>query len=659
MITRTRGRVEAILPADQWLIVHTAAGGQKQRASVYEAESGRFVRELAAADSIGYFSGRLALAPDKRTLFSTFEEGAISQIDIEAGTVVRSKAIPLYENVKRDGGPIVVSPDGRFVRFLVWGDLFAWDLDTDELTELPFKTIVNNDTGMVASPQGDVIWVNGRRLYRFELASGASFKTDHPDDRSLTADILCLAGDRLAIGWSDGHVDLRRAAPDAELEDTVRVGPKALHDVRLAALRGGAIIAASAADQRVSLLAPGDKGPRSRIEGLPSEVQSLASDGRDRLWVGDVDGGIFRFDITDAQINQAPRKPAKLPMTHHIRYVATFETPIVKTSAGKAVSVGGNRMMASTPRDLCAWERGAKDASRHRSFARGNVGLKVAISVGDRVVLDENGGFVVVDAETLATITSLEHKRSEGAALSPAGDRLVTTGGAEIKIWSTETWSVIASRQGPDVPLRAVQWCDADDSVLYADKNDSFGFFSAADLKRRAMRKLPGRTALVANRTGTRVACEATGAPGAMQVHLWDVASDSIVKLPPGTRGPAFLGEDRVAVVEKNGRYVASIFKDGTEARRVDLGAAMALAGQASTRARFALDGERAAVVCETTLYRESPFLTPPELAIIDLARGEILFTHTFEREIGSVRFDGDALVYATSSGRVEWLPLA
>lgn len=53
MITRTRGRVEAILPANQWLIVHTAAGN-KQRASVFERESGRFVRELVTADSIGH-----------------------------------------------------------------------------------------------------------------------------------------------------------------------------------------------------------------------------------------------------------------------------------------------------------------------------------------------------------------------------------------------------------------------------------------------------------------------------------------------------------------------------------------------------------------------------------------------------------------------------
>ena len=40
MITRTNGSVEAILPADQWLIIHNAA--DKQRARVYEiTEAGR------------------------------------------------------------------------------------------------------------------------------------------------------------------------------------------------------------------------------------------------------------------------------------------------------------------------------------------------------------------------------------------------------------------------------------------------------------------------------------------------------------------------------------------------------------------------------------------------------------------------------------------
>lgn len=354
MLTRTRGRVEAILPAGPSLIVHTSANN-KQRAGVYDSESGRFVRELVVAGSIGYFSGRLALAPDKRTVFSTFGEGAISQIDIETGRVVRSKAITSDDNVKRDGSEIVVSPDGRIVRFLVWGGLFAWDLETDELTELSFKTFVNNNTGMVASPQGDVIWVDGRRLYRFELASGASFEIDHKGD-DMTTDVVHLAGDRLAIGRWDGQVEVWRATAAATLEDTVRIGPKAFHRVRLAALRGGAIIAASAGDERVSLF--------------------------------------------------------------------------------------------------------------------------------------------------------------------------------------------------------------------------------------------------------------------------------------------------------------AAILKDGTEARRIDLAAAMPLSGKESTRARLALDGERAAVLCETALYRESPCVTPPELAVVDLASGAILFTHTFERDIGSMKLDGDALLYATCGGRVEWLPL-
>jgi hypothetical protein len=657
MITRIHGCVEAILPADQWLIIHSSAN-KKQRASVYDSESGRFVRELVAADYIGHFSGRLALSPDRRTLFSTFEAGIISQIDIETGRVLRSKATPLHENIKRDGGPIVASPDGRIVWFLVWGSVFAWNLETDELTELPFKTFANNDTGMVASPRGDVLWADGRRLYRFELATGASFELDHNNDRELTTDIVYLAGDRLAIGWSDGQVEIRRAAPDAKLEDTVRIGPKAFHKVRLASLRGGSILAASAADQRVSLLARGDKTARFRIDDLPSEILSLASDGRDRLWVGDYDGGVFCFEISDDQIKQAPQKPARLPMTHHITYVADHETPIVKTGAGKAVSVGGNRMMAGAPRDLCAWERGAKDAVRYRLIPYGNAGLKVAISARDFVVFDEKSGFLVVDARTLAKVTSLAHKGSEGAALSPAGDRLVTTGGTEIKVWSTEAWSVIASRQGPDVPLKAIQWCDADDRVLYADKNGSFGLFSAAFLKRRAMRRLPSSSALSANRAGTLVACEAAESPDTRAAYLWDVASDSVLKLASDTRSPAFIDEDHVAVVERRGRYVASISKDGAEARRIELGAAMTLSGKEATTARLAVDGERAAVICETTAYRESPFQTPPELAVVDLASGAILLTHTFERDIGSVKFDGDALVYATSGGRVAWLPL-
>jgi hypothetical protein len=142
------------------------------------------------------------------------------------------------------------------------------------------------------------------------------------------------------------------------------------------------------------------------------------------------------------------------------------------------------------------------------------------------------------------------------------------------------------------------------------------------------------------------------------------VTADSIghfngrLALAPDKRTLFSTFETGVAVVERRGRYIASIFKDGTEARRIDLGAAMTLSGKEATRARVALDGERAAVICETTLYRESPFLTPPELAVLDLASGAILFTHTLERDIGSVRFDGDALIYATCGGRVEWLPV-
>jgi hypothetical protein len=54
MITRIPGRIEAILPADQWLIVHSSTNN-KQRASVYEAKGADLqVEVIVAAQQLAY-----------------------------------------------------------------------------------------------------------------------------------------------------------------------------------------------------------------------------------------------------------------------------------------------------------------------------------------------------------------------------------------------------------------------------------------------------------------------------------------------------------------------------------------------------------------------------------------------------------------------------
>ncbi|MDC3959880.1 hypothetical protein [Polyangium jinanense] len=649
LITRMEGRIEHILPCGDVVLLHT--NGRRHSVTVHDRKSGRLLRELVSVNPIGPFDRHIALATDQRSVFCTFFDDRIVQIDIESGETLRSAPFPTDSALVRSGDLLVVSPRGDVVHVVVWGDVFTWDLGSNELGQTPFRAFLGTN-GMACSPDGGTLWVNSHELNRFELGTGTGTNTRH-DREGVQGLVHLAASDCLAVGSFDGIVEFWSThAPPTRIA-TTRIGPEPHHRVAMTSLRRGTLLAASSVDQRVNLLAPSDPSPRKRLGGIFCEIWCLGSDDADALWVGDMHGGLWHHDLAGEPLDAPPppkgkTKAPKFPMTNHF-WPEPGETPMVRTAPGRAFSVGGFRGSPPLDRDLCAWERGREDATAHRWFARRKIGYELAVVAGRFVVLDDGGSnLLAVDGATLATAAKLPHKGVQGAAANRAGDRLLTTGGTEIKVWSTETWEVVASRQNPEVPQRAVQWLD-DGRVLFLDKNDAFGFFSADDLKRRATRKLTHVQSVVSDPEGAFVACAAGG-----QVHVWNVVSGEIIALPAGTSSPVFLGGGLLGVVERHGAWVASFRTDGTLVRRVEL-APTALRGQRSTEARMWGHGTRVAVVCQDAL---TPWSTRAELDVLDMRTGETVASHVVMQGLGSLVFDGADIAYVTGGGRAEWLVL-
>ncbi|MDI1484538.1 WD40 repeat domain-containing protein [Polyangium sp. y55x31] len=648
LITRMEGQIEHILPCGDVVLVHT--NGRRHSVTVHERKSGRLLRELVSVSPIGPFDRQIALAPDGRSVFCTFFDDRIVQIDIESGETLRSAPFPTDGALVRSGDWLAVSPRGDVVYVAVWGDIFTWDLGTNELGQTPFRALLGTN-GMACAPDGGTVWVNSNELNRFELGTAAGTDIRH-DREGAQGLVLLAAADCVAVGSFDGIVEFWSTSAPPRRTATTRIGPEPHHRVCMTSLRGGTLLAASSVDQRVNILAPSDPHPRKRLGGIFSEIECLGSDDADSLWVGDTHGGLWRYDLAEEPLGAPPPSPKgktkapKFPMTNHF-WPGPAETSMVRTAPGRTFSVGGFRGSPPLDRDLCAWEREREDATAHRWFARRKIGYELAVVAGRFVVLDDGGSnLLAVDGATLATVAKLHHKGVQGTAANRAGDRLITTGGTEIKVWSTETWEVVASRQNPEVPQRALQWLD-DGRVLFLDKNDAFGFLSADDLKRQATRKLAHVQSVVSDPAGAFVAC-ATGT----QVHVWNVASGEIVALPAGTSSPVFLDGGLLGVVERHGAWVASFRMDGTLVRRVELGPT-ALRGQRSTEARMWGQGSRVAVVCQDVVFIAS---ARAELDVLDMRTGETVASRIVVQGIGSLVFDGADIAYLTGGGRAEWL---
>jgi len=196
-------------------------------------------------------------------------------------------------------------------------------------------------------------------------------------------------------------------------------------------LRGGALVAATAADQRISIVAPGDAQPRVRLEGPRAHLDVLVSDGARRLWAAVSDGSVWHFDVSRMEIDPAPKQSRKGKPTFRLTNHPTphvLELEVV--APGRAVS-------ADLDGGLCSWVRGQDDARAYRRPKSDPTGSsKYAIShiaVAGKCIVDREGatGFLVLDAASLELVAKLPHKAANGALT--AGTTLVSTGGEEAR----------------------------------------------------------------------------------------------------------------------------------------------------------------------------------------------------------------------------------
>jgi WD40 repeat protein len=643
------GPIESLAIAGDALIVE-ASGVGRRRVRSYDLATGTLRRELLTADTMGYFGHTVVPHPDGRTLFTTYRKGFVDELDLATGERLRSIELPpLVGNGQSwpgDGGPLYVTRDAATVYVMVRGDVHAWDRATDTLHPLGGYPFASTASRLVATHDETVVWAAYHSLVRLHRESGAELRLAEP----FASDIAYLAAlDRLAVVHCDGTLELFTTDAPPTRTGVVPVGFDTFHDGRLVPLRGGSLVAASAADQHIAIVAPGDVAPRARLAGPWGDIQALAVEG-DTLWIGDDDGRVWSEDLSGHAFATPAKKKQKLAMTVH-----SFASDMagVATDAGM-VSIGGVKISPPLTRDLCTWRRGERDAVAYRPFKK-KLGYEWMVSLGAHVVLDDGAStFVVIDAETLKTVATLEHKKAEGLAVSPDRTRLVTTSATEMKLWSTETWKPVGGRTG-EVPRKAVTWLEHEGLVVYLGPNGSFGTFSSVDLKRLKTRGFGPLESFATDARIPVVACVADGGkPGKpeLALRLWNIVTDAVIELPP-LRQPAFAAGGVVAI-EPAGAYLAVFELDGRERKRIDL-APYVLAG---STVRLVAGGNVAAVRYEVRASREQPWSPAMREMIVDLDAGTV--TPLARPSAGDVRdlvrVDGDAIVVATTAGRIEWL---
>ena len=613
-VLRTARPIHDVLPLGvQLLVQHDDA------ARIYEVATGALVRELATGP-LGHFERSLAVSPDGRHVIATTATKLV-RFDMHTWELV-DRVIVLQ------GTGAAFTADGRVVllRRLDNHDvvLSVWTPGGDRPTVLARFGQHHNAKGVTIAADGKHVWVSLSTFFaRVALEDGAMWTS--PRIETCLGMPVSLAG-RVAIGTLDGNVQIWSDDTEPTLEAELRVGPETLHEVHLAALRG-THLAATAADQRISIFAPGDLQPRVRLDGPRGHLGVLAADG-DTLWAA-VNTAVWRYDLTDADFEppaKARKAKATYPLTNH-------PTPHV---LALAVATPGIAVSTDLDGGICSWRRGTDDAVAYRKpkpdpTSSSRFAISHIAVIGSNIVVREGPvAFLVLDAATLRQVAKLPHR--EAATAVTDGTTLITTGGKVARAYRVEGWEQLAVRDNLSPDTHGVEWIAASRAITFVDTRGCIGLISVDDLKTKMSRsfadaKEPGDP--VANHEGTHLAFRfAEGR--ASRVRILELATGKVTTLAEDVGSPSFLGSE--LVVASLGR-VAWYSLDGVLQREHQL-----------RRARLAAVREDAIVMT-----------VDDQVVVLDPTTGTPRTSVTVAGGVWSVRFDGNAIVVGTDGGRVVW----
>ncbi len=477
-ILQTKRAIRDVLPLGPTVLVQ-----HDDAARLYDVASGGVVRELATGPP-GHFERSLAPHSDGTSVvvttstqvacfdLSTGERMACVDVAVGTGAVVTATGKVLF--IGRLEGAVVA--------------LFEWVVAQDP-TVIAQLGPYHNAVGLTVSPTDEHVWLSlSTFVARVELANRVVWSSPR-EERCLDQPVVLASSCCVAIGSLDGRVQFWRHDEPSFLEE-VRVGPDALHRSRVAALRGGALVAATAADQRISIVAPGDAQPRVRLEGPRAHLDVLVSDGARRLWAAVSDGSVWHFDVSRMEIDPAPKQSRKGKPTFRL---TNHPTPHV---LGLEVVAPGRAVSADLDGGLCSWVRGQDDARAYRRPKSDPTGSsKYAIShiavAGKCIVVREGAtGFLVLDAASLELVAKLPHKAANGALT--AGTTLVSTGGRKlVQSFRIGTWEKTAARDGLGAGTSGDEWVDAIRAFSFRDERGVVGvvgIMGVDDLKTRMSR---------------------------------------------------------------------------------------------------------------------------------------------------------------------------
>ena len=255
LISTTRP-IRDVLPVRDSLIVvqHDDA------VRIYDWSNGAFLRTLATG-SLGHLESSLALHPNGQDLVvATKSRVAVFALDSASSKAHVDVQLATGVAVMSDGARalFIGRPSGTEVT------LCEWTLGNAPPKELSQFGKYHNAKGLLLTPD-EHVWISlSTHLWRVNLQTGGTWESPR-EDRCLGKPSWIEDSNAVAVGTLDGCVQIWGCdAPSKQAE--IRVGPKALHEVHAVSF-GRGLIAASSGDQRVNILAPGDKSPAIGLRG--------------------------------------------------------------------------------------------------------------------------------------------------------------------------------------------------------------------------------------------------------------------------------------------------------------------------------------------------------------------------------------------------------
>jgi hypothetical protein len=202
-IVRGAGRIEQILVTGERVVVHETGNGVR-RVRLFDKTNGNAIRELAVGST--WRTSAVVIAPDARSIFSTFEEGRVMQIDLDTGETVPEQAITwtttgriLFrdknhtfgffdaQSLKRLGtrklpdlSAAVTNARGSFVACVTETRVHVWNVGTDVIVALPLGTaspaVGDEDVYVVEERGSHVVCfdIDGHETRRVDLRARAT-----------------------------------------------------------------------------------------------------------------------------------------------------------------------------------------------------------------------------------------------------------------------------------------------------------------------------------------------------------------------------------------------------------------------------------------------------------------------------------------------------